>query len=108
MTSTVEPGDVYICLFPFTDGRTAKARPVLILLDLGSDCLVSRITSVPHHGFLDVPVAQWQKAGLEKPSTLRLSRLVTVEKSMLKVRIGRLDAADWGHVRETWNEKFRL
>lgn len=56
MTSTVEPGDVYICLFPFTDGRTTKARPVLILLDLGSDCLVSRITSVP-------PIAPWRNSG---------------------------------------------
>ena len=108
MTSTVELGDVYVCVFPFTSGQRAKARPVLVLLDLGPDCLVCRITSVPHRGFLDMPVMRWQEAGLEKPSTIRLSRLVTVEKSLLKARIGKLVDQDLDRVRTLWNDKFRL
>ena len=108
MTSTVELGDVYVCVFPFTSGQGAKARPVLVLMDLGPDCLVCRITSVPHRGFLDMPVTHWQEAGLEKPSTIRLSRLVTVEKLLLRVRIGRLARQDLDRVRTLWNEKFRL
>jgi mRNA interferase MazF len=108
MTSTVDFGEVYVCVFPFTSGQGAKARPVLVLLDLGPDCLVCRITSVPHRGFLDLPVTHWQEAGLEKPSTIRLSRLVTVEKPLLKVRIGRLVDQDLDRVRTLWNEKFRL
>jgi hypothetical protein len=43
MTNTVELGDVYVCVFPFTSGQGAKARPVLVLMDLGPDCLVCRI-----------------------------------------------------------------
>ena len=108
MTSTVELGDVYVCVFPFTSGEGAKARPVLAMMDLGPDCLVCRITSVPHRGFLDLSVNRWQEAGLEKPSTIRLSRLVTVEKSILKVRIGRLALEDLDQVRTLWNEQFRL
>ncbi len=108
MTSTVKFGDVYICVFPFTSGQGAKARPVLILMDLELDCLVCRITSIPHRGFLDLAVSHWQEAGLEKPSTIRLSRLVTVEKQILKLCIGRLAAEDLNHVRSLWNEKLRL
>ena len=108
MTSTVECGDVYICLFPFTSGRDAKPRPVLILRDLDPDCLICRITSVPHQGFLDLHVTHWQEAGLEKPSTIRLSRLVTIEKGLLGLRIGRLAPDDLALVRLTWNEQFRL
>ena len=108
MTSTVDLGDVYVCVFPFTSGQGAKARPVLVLLDLGPDCLVCRITSVPHRGFLDLPVTNWREAGLEKPSTIRLSRLVTVEKPILRLCIGRLDREDLDRVRTLWNEKFRL
>ena len=108
MISTVELGEVYICLFPFTSGRHFKPRPVLILRDLDPDCLICRITSVPHQGFLDIRIAHWQKVGLEKPSTIRLSRLVTAEKSLLKVRIGRLSDEDLDLVRQTWNEQFRL
>jgi mRNA interferase MazF len=108
MISTVEFGDVYICLFPFTSGHDAKPRPVLILRDLDPDCLVCRITSVPHQGFLDLPVTHWQDAGLEKPSTIRLSRLVTIEKVLLRLRIGRLAPDDLALVRLTWNEQFRF
>ncbi len=108
MTNTVEFGDVYICLFPFTSGREVKPRPVLVLRDLDPDCLICRITSVPHQGFLDLAIAHWKEAGLEKQSTVRLSRLVTVEKSLLKLRIGRLAADDLNRVRATWNEQFRL
>ena len=108
MTSTFELGDVYVCVFPFTSGQGAKARPVLVLLDLGADCLVCRISSVPHRGFLDLPVSHWKEAGLEKPSTARLSRLITVEKTMLRVRLGRLHRDDLNCVKKLWNEKFRL
>lgn len=66
MTSTIELGDVYVCVFPFTSGQGARARPVLVLMDLGPDCLVCRITSISHSGFLDLPVTNWQEAGLEK------------------------------------------
>lgn len=108
MIATVELGDVCVCVFPFTSGHGSKARPVLVLMDLGPDCLVCRITSVPHRGFLDLQVNEWQEAGLDKPSTIRLSRLVTVEKAILKVRIGRLSDEDITLVRSLWNEKFRL
>ncbi len=108
MTSTVELGDVYVCVFPFTSGQAAKIRPVLVLMDLGPDCLVCRITSVPHRGFLDLPVTNWHEAGLEKPSTIRLSRLVTVEKPILKLRIGRLASEDLDRVKSLWNDNFRL
>ncbi len=108
MTSTFELGDVCVCVFPFTSGQGGKARPVLVLMDLGADCLVCRISSVPHRGFLDLPVSAWKEAGLEKPSTVRLSRLVTVEKTILKLRIGKLQADDLNRVKTLWNEKFRL
>ena len=108
MIDTVEFGDVCICVFPFTSGEGAKARPVVVLMNLDHDCLVCRITSVPHRGFLDVQVDQWREAGLDRSSTIRLSRLVTVEKSILARRIGRLSLADASRVRTLWNEKFRL
>ena len=108
MTSTVEFGEVYVCVFPFTSGQGAKARPVLVLMDLDPDCLVCRITSVPHRSFFDLQVTHWQEAGLEKPSTIRLSRIVTIEKSLLSLRIGELARKDLDRVKTLWNEKFRL
>ena len=104
----VEFGETWVCRFPFTSGRGAKARPILVLRDLEADCLVCRITSMPHYGFLDYAPSDWQSAGLDKPSTIRLSRLVTIEKSLLRARIGCLSDIDREAVRLLWNEKFRL
>lgn len=108
MTSTLKLGDVYICSFPFTSGQFSKPRPVLVLLNLDEDCLIARITSVPHTGLLDVPVTQWREAGLEKPSVVRLTRLVTAEKTLLKLKIGELSAVDMQSVRLAWNQHMRL
>ena len=57
---------------------------------------------------IDVQVDQWREAGLDRSSTIRLSRLVTVEKSILTRRIGKLSLADASRVRTLWNEKFHL
>ena len=112
VTSEPQPvafGEVWVCRFPFTSGQEAKARPVLVIRDLGMDCLVCRITSVAHYEPLDYALADWQSAGLDRPSTIRVARLVTIEKkSVLRVRIGRLSEADCEAVRTLWNQKFRL
>ena len=111
VTSEPQPvafGDIWVCRFPFTSGQGAKARPVLVILDLGMDCLVCRITSVSHYEPLDYAPADGQSAGLDRPSTIRVARLVTIEKSVLRAPIGRLSEADREAVRTLWNQKFRL
>ncbi|MFM8805087.1 MAG: type II toxin-antitoxin system PemK/MazF family toxin [Planctomycetia bacterium] len=113
MIATSEPqpvafGDIWVCRFPFTSGKGEKARPVLVILDLGMDCLVCRITSMPHFEPLDYAPADWQQAGLDRPSTIRITRLVTIEKSVLRARIGQLSEADGAAVKTLWNQKFRL
>jgi mRNA interferase MazF len=100
--------EVWVCRFPFTSGRGAKARPVLVIRDFGVDCLVCRITSMPHSEFLDIAPVDWQAAGLDKPSTIRVSRLVTIEKPLLRARVGCLADGDREAVRRLWNEQFRL
>lgn len=77
-------GDVYICRFPFTSGAFSKPRPALVLFDLRNDVVICRITSVQHTGVLDVPLVDWAFAGLAKPSVVRLNRLVTAERSLLR------------------------
>jgi hypothetical protein len=101
-------GDIFICRFPFTSGQVSKARPALVLFDFGLDVLICRITSAKHSDPLDVTATDWTSAGLAKPSIIRLSRLVTAEKSLLHIRIGELTVADKEAVRTTWNSTLVL
>jgi mRNA-degrading endonuclease toxin of MazEF toxin-antitoxin module len=94
--------------FPFTSGEISKPRPALVLFDLGVDVVICRITSVQHAGLLDVPVSDWTAAGLIKPSVVRLNRLVTAEKSLLRTRLGELSDADKESVRLAWNSNMTL
>ncbi|MBM3880553.1 MAG: type II toxin-antitoxin system PemK/MazF family toxin [Verrucomicrobia bacterium] len=101
-------GEVFICQFPFTSGATSKLRPALVLFDLRQDAIVCRITSVLHAGPLDVPLTDWQAAGLLKPSVARLDRLVTAERTVFARRLGALTADDLQRVRIVWNQRMRL
>ncbi len=101
-------GEVFICQFPFTSGATSKLRPALLLFDLPPDAVICRITSVPHAGPLDVALTDWQRAGLLKPSVVRLGRIVTAERSVFVRRLGVLTTGDLERIRTVWNQQMRL
>jgi mRNA interferase MazF len=101
-------GEVFICDFPFTSGFGSKIRPVLFLFDLQNDAIVCRITSVIRTGPLDLVLMDWLSAGLLKPSSARLDRIMTVEKSIFIRRLGILSSADLDSVRSLWNKHFIL
>ena len=101
-------GEIFLCQFPFTSGASSKVRPALFLFDLQDDAIICRVTSVFHTGPQDVPLNDWQSAGLLKPSVARLARIVTAEKAVFIRRLGVLSAADLELVRNRWNQKMRL
>jgi len=101
-------GDVVLCQFPFSSGVASKIRPALVLFDLGQDVLICRITSVFRSSSLDVPLSDWQSAGLLKPSVARLDRLVTAEKRIVLKRLGVLTPKDSDAVRQVWNQQMKL
>jgi mRNA interferase MazF len=101
-------GEVFICQFPFTSGAVSKLRPALVLFDLQVDAIICRVTSVERRGSLDVVIADWQAAGLLRPSVARLDRIVTAEKTVFVRRLGVLGSRDLELVRNTWNQQMRL
>jgi mRNA interferase MazF len=101
-------GDVYICRFPFTSGDFSKPRPALVLVDVGADAVICRLTSAAPRGPLDLSIVDWKLAGLAKPTIARLDRLVTAEKSILQVRLGELSDQDRSAIRAAWNSAMRL
>lgn len=107
------PFDVALVPFPFSDLTTVKKRPCLILCVLHpkgiqTHYVVSMMTSslsrieFPH----DVALEDWKKAGLPKKTVVRLAKLVTIDGSLVKKRIGRISANDSRLVRTSFARMF--
>ena len=101
------PGDVLLVPVVFSDGSGRKRRPVVIVYDSGdADLLVAPVTSQAARSPLDVPVVNWQRAGLRLPSIVRLEKLATVEKSTAIRNMGRLAPDDWEKVKTLLKQFF--
>jgi len=108
-------GDV-ILPFPFTDLTTVKQRPALVLsadwfnVSRG-DCVVAAITSqIP----FDLQPDEYRLSandllagGLLKPSLLRLGKLFTISKSLLRRRLGTLSKTTMVVILEQVKQVFR-
>jgi mRNA interferase MazF len=87
-------------VFPLTSSRGVKQRPALVLLDGGDqDIVVARITSQPARTSSDIVLVEWHLAGLLRPSIVRVDKVATLEKRLVKQRLGILSTNDWANVR---------
>jgi mRNA interferase MazF len=100
-------GDVVLVPFPFTDQSGAKKRPAVIVSSSGynagrRDLIIMAITSQVRTplGFGEALVADWQAAGLIKPSVLK-PVVTTIEQGLVVRTLGALSAADLRSLRET-------
>lgn len=91
--------DVVIVPFPYSDRMAEKRRPALVVshrdlpLKLGR-VWVAMITSVPYTDIGDTQVTDLTAAGLPIASTLRASKLATVEVGHIVRVAGRLSEGD--------------
>lgn len=99
-------GDVVLVPFPFTDQSGAKKRPAVIVSSSGyntgrRDLVIMAITSQVRQssGFGEALVADWQAAGLIKPSVLK-PVFTSIEQGLVVRTMGTLSAADLRTLRE--------
>lgn len=85
-------GDIVLLKFPFTDGKTFKRRPALIINDFNDDdVIVCRITSQIYKTKKDIYIVDWEKSGLKLPSVIRVHKIATLEKVMVELIMGQID-----------------
>jgi mRNA interferase MazF len=90
-------GDVILARFPFTDGRGAKLRPVLVLARVPGphdDFLVLFISSQVRLAMAGVDVVldprhpAFARSGLKLPSVLRIGKLATMSSQSIVGPLG--------------------
>jgi mRNA interferase MazF len=99
-------GDIVLVPFPFSDQSANKRRPAAIVSSRAyhqarSDVVVMAVTSQLRAGdlFGDIPVRDWQKAGLLKPSAIK-PVFATIHRSLVLRSLGALQAGDQAALRQ--------
>lgn len=95
-----EFGDIVLVPFPFTNQAASKRRPAVVVSnraysaarpDIVVMAVTSQVRAVSDLG--EIPVAQWQMAGLLKPSTIK-PVFATLEQTLVLRQLGTLDGGD--------------
>ena len=86
-------GDVLVIEFPYSDLKSYKRRPVLVLkIPKGEDIIVSQITSSSYEESVEIPLSNndFKQGNLKKESFIRIDKIASIEKSLIKYKVGSL------------------
>ena len=107
-----EFGDVVLVSFPFTNQAERKSRPAIVVSgkayqdqhpDVVLVAVTSRVREKPTFG--EFKIEKWESAGLFKPSMVK-PVFTTVEREMIRKRLGRLAERDRAALRKTIEQVF--
>lgn len=85
-------GDLVLITFPFTDLSDTKLRPAVVLAATSLDLTVCFITTqIQWKESTDIAIAPDPINGLKLSSLIRTSKIATLDKSLAKGRLGRLN-----------------
>lgn len=116
-TTTYERGPVILVQVAFSDPSGSKRRPALVVSDEAfhrtlPDLIVCPISSQPRFyrrpGPGDCPVRAWRAAGLRRPSTVRISKLLAIDKEIVSSKLGVLPSPDLVSVERGIQKAFGL
>jgi len=102
-----EQGEVVLLKYLYSDYSNGKQRPVIVLKDTNdNDVIVAKITSQIKNSSFDFEIITWKKTGLLKPSIVRCHKIITVDSSIIKMKMGKLIKADLMKIQKIINLLF--
>jgi len=105
MPTTLQPGDVVLVRFPFTDLSTAKLRPAVVLATRGDDLTIVGIFSGPPQPArgtwisLNTQDPVFSQTGLKTSSVIKAERIAVIERSIVVRKVGSLTPAKMDEVK---------
>jgi mRNA interferase MazF len=88
-------GEIVLLRMEFHQTAGSKVRPAIVLLDAEDDDFVAApVTSRPWLSEYDLAVKDWEHAGLNVPSFIRVHKLTVLPKSAIVRQIGSLTKPD--------------
>jgi mRNA interferase MazF len=85
----MQKGDIVLIVFPFSDLSGSKLRPALVLATSSTELTVLFITTqLKWKELTDVTLVPDKFNGIKKPSLLRIFKLATLDRRLVKGRLG--------------------
>jgi len=102
-----EFGKIVLVPFPFTDLRSSKLRPALIVSKENSkeDLIVCFIGSTKNNSFICVEIESSQETGLKLDSFVYFDKIATLSK---KIILGELGKANSSFIKKNKNIFFEI
>ncbi len=112
----VSKGDIILVPFPFTDLSQTKLRPAVVLWADGKGqdvtlCFISsqKVETLAANEFaIAANDPQFSMTGLKTTSKVRVTRIVTLERRMLRRRLGKLSDQLIKHLDQLLRQAFQL
>jgi mRNA interferase MazF len=102
-------GDIVLVAFPFADFTNFKKRPAIIVAKAEFDNLIlCQITSKANtsKSAIQLTESDFRVGSLQVDCFIRIDKLFTIEKSVIKSHLGSLDKAKTSLVKKTVRELF--
>ena len=112
-----ERGQVVVVDVPFSNGTGTKPRPALIISDHSfhgtlPDVIVCPISSQPRYharpGPGDCPIGSWKALNLRYASTVRVSKILSVDKQIIRRKLGTLAQPDMARIESALRAALKL
>ena len=105
----MKQGDLVLVPFPFTDLSGSKIRPALVLLTGSLDVTLAFISTQLHwQDPTDLLLYPTALNSLKKASLIRLSKLATIDSTLVQGRLGELSANELKQVHQHLRILFQL
>ena len=102
-------GDLVLINFPFTDLSGSKLRPAVVLTQTNLDLTVCFITTqIQWQEQTDVLLNPNSTNGLKRISLVRLSKIATIDKSLSKGLLGRLNQNELSELNSNLKLLFQI
>lgn len=102
-------GDIVLVTFPFTDLSGSKLRPAVVLAESSLDRTVCFITTqMGMQENSDLLLSPNSTNGLRKQSLVRTSKIATLENSLIKGLLGKLNAVELDELNNKLKILFQL
>lgn len=110
----LEPGDIVLINFPFTDLQSSKVRPALVLTIKGEDIIIlgifSRVPENLQESWIKIDELHtaFKQSGLKKASVIKTEKIAVIHQSLSRKKLGDIPFNLMQQVRQTLRKTLGL